>query len=119
MNELALFGWIREAAIFIWGVWFVKVLVFHVLLNLGVGVAAAIYTNEFSFGKVGEFLYRKLLPFVLVLIFAEAFSPALGIDWLSKSVWVLIEMTLIGDLMGSLKKLGVPIPDRVSSRFVS
>jgi hypothetical protein len=117
--DTALFDWIREAAVFVWGVWFVKVLVYHTLLNLGVGIAASIYTNEFNVGKLGEFLYRKLLPFVIVLVFAEALAPTAGVAWLGEAVWALIELKLVGDLADSLKKLGVPIPDGWISKIKS
>ena len=110
-------AWLIDLVILIWAIWEVQFTVYHILLNLAVALAAAIRTNTFEFAKMAEFLYRKLLPYLIVFITASAVSGALSIGWLVTVLWALIELSLLGDMVENLKKLGVPIPDEVASLF--
>ena len=110
-------AWLVDLVVLIWAVWEVQFTVYHILLNLAVALAAAIRTNTFEFAKMAEFLYRKLLPYLIVFTVASAVSGALSIGWLVTVLWALIELSLLGDMVENLKKLGVPIPDEITSLF--
>jgi len=110
-------AWLGSLIVAIWSVWEVQFVVYHVLLNLAVALAAAINTDTFEFAKVAEFLYRKLLPYLIVFAVASTAGVSLGMAWLATAVWALIEMSLIGDLVDNLKKLGIPIPAGVVRVF--
>ena len=110
-------AWLGSLIVAIWNVWEVQFVVYHVLLNLAVALAAAINTDTFEFAKVAEFLYRKLLPYLIVFAVASTAGASLGMAWLATAVWALIEMSLIGDLVDNLKKLGIPIPAGVVRVF--
>ena len=110
---LMVWDFVHNAIVFLWAMVSVQFIVYHVLLNLGVALAAAIRTGEFKFYKVGEFLYRKLLPFVLVYGFARGLGETANQGWLAAAVLGLIEMSLAADLVENLSRLGVPIPDAI------
>jgi len=114
MGELmAVWEWIQNLAVALWLMTSVQFIVYHVLLNVAIALAAAIRTGEFKFYKVGEFLYRKLLPFVLVYGVARGLGETANQGWLAVAVMGLIEMSLAADLVENLARLGVPIPDAI------
>lgn len=99
--------WVQDAALWLWSQWQVKVLLLHILSNVVVAVAATIRTQEFVLGLVPEFLYRKILPYVLVYgVFALA-GASIGMDEMATAVWALLELTLLNDTLDNLKKLGI------------
>ena len=110
---LMVWDFVHNAIVFLWMMSAVQFIVYHVLLNLGVALAAAIRTGEFKFYRVWEFLYRKLLPFVLVYGFARGLGETANRGWLAVAVLGLIEMALAADLVENLSRLGVPIPDAI------
>lgn len=90
----------------------------HILLNVCVAVAAAIHDNEFKFYKLGEFLWRKLAPYILVYAGAKLVGDAAGLGVVGGSVFALIEATLLANLVENLDRLGIPLPE-VVVRLVS
>lgn len=109
--------WLRDLLLNIWAIREVKFTVYHILLNLVVALAAAIRTGTFELAKIAEFLYRKLLPFLMVFAVSAAFAEALSIQWLVTITWGLVELSLVGDMVDNLKKLGIPIPDKIVEMF--
>lgn len=101
---------IKTAVLWVWGQWQTQVLVAHIGLNVVVAAAASIYGKEFVLARVPEFLYKKILPYVMVYgAFAFA-GEAIGQGAIATSVWGLITTALMGDLLDNLKKFGVPVP---------
>jgi hypothetical protein len=96
-------GWIA----WIWGQWQVQVLVCHVMVNVVVAVAVSIATGEFVLAKTGEFLYKKVLPLVLIYAAFSAAGETLGMTWVATTTWLLLETELVGDLFDNLKKFGI------------
>ena len=110
---LVVWWWLWHLVVALWMMSSVQFIVYHVLLNVAVALAAAIRTGEFKFYKVGEFLYKKLLPFVLVYAVARGLGETANQGWLAVTVLGLIEMALAADLVENLALLGVPIPEAV------
>jgi hypothetical protein len=100
----------------LWGSAQVKFMLGHIAVNVVAAVAAAIVAKEFFWGRIGEFLYRKILPFGMVYIVAVAVGDAAGMAWLATAVWGILEVNLFGDLADSLAKLGVPLPGGLGLR---
>ena len=95
----------------IWAMWEVKFLVAHICVNVVVAVAAAIHLDEFQLAKIGEFLYRKLLPYLMVWIVASIAASAANMGALALAAWAILELNLVGDLADNLARLGIPIPE--------
>lgn len=98
----------------------VKFLVVFIMLNVVVAVAASLKTGEFQLQKMGEFLVRKIAPYVLVY---GALKAAIGMltpdqqaetgisQVLLTSVWSAIVLSLTGDMLPNLfKLLGLSLP---------
>lgn len=82
-----------------------------ILGNFVTGIAVAIKTGVFNLKQMGEFLYTRVLPYVvaylgvgLVAMIDEAWK------WSVTAVWCIILATLIGAILENLRELGVPIP---------
>lgn len=107
-------GFLNTVAAFfvwLWGLGEVRFMVAHIGVNIAVALAAAIRTGEFKWHRLGEFLYRKLLPFVIVYGVARALGDYARLGALAAAVFGLIEVSLLGDLADSLGLLGIKLPD--------
>jgi phage-related holin len=107
----SVFESIAEFFVWLWGLWYVKVLVLHVIVNVIVAVMAGIRTEKFVLAKLWEFLYRKVLPLVGTFAVFTAFGESINQPAIAPVVWILIETMLVSDLLDNLKKMGVPIPN--------
>lgn len=117
MSPQELIELLRVLALNVWGYTGVKVIVCHTLINVVVAVAAAVHSNEFELGRIGEFLYRKLAPFVLIYYVVKVAGEAAGLGYLAPVVWGVIEATLMGDLLDNWSRLGLPLPS-AAQRYV-
>ena len=104
---------VQEVLLAIWGDVVVKFIVCHILLNVVLALAAAIATSNFRLYRLWVFLYRKIIPMVVVYSVARLIARGAGVPWLATAVLVVLETRLFADLLENLKKLGVPVPDRV------
>ena len=106
MDFDSILRWLQEVILSVWGQWQVKVLVLHILVNVVVAVAATVRTGEFVLGKVPEFLYKKILPFVLVYAVFAVAGATIGMGGIALAVWGMLELALVNDTLDNLKKLG-------------
>jgi len=70
-------------------------------------VAAGIYTKTFLLGKLGEFLYRKVLPLLLLFGAFAAFGQATKLEAMTTVAFAGIEAMLAADLLDNVKKVGL------------
>lgn len=102
---------IAEFFVWLWGLWYVKVLVLHVIVNVVVAVMAGIRSGNFVLAKLWQFLWKKVMPLVGTFAVFTAFGESINQPAIAPVVWILIETMLVSDLLDNLKKMGVPIPD--------
>jgi phage-related holin len=101
----------------LWNLGGVKAIVAQTIFNVVLALAAAVHTDTFNLKKLGEFLYKKLLPFLTVYVVAKAVGVVADIEWVSPITYAAIAAMLAGDMVENLMKLGLPIPDFVQ-RFL-
>ena len=105
------FDWLLNQALevlaWVWGFWEVKFILGHIALNVVAAVAAGIYTKTFLLGKLGEFLYRKVLPLLLLFGAFAAFGEASNMSAMTKVAFAGIEAMLAADLLDNVKKVGL------------
>ena len=90
--------------------WQVKFILGHIALNVVVAMAASIYTGDFLLGKVGEFLYKKVLPYTMVFAAFAAIGEAANLGAIANVAFAGLEAMLLADLLDNLKKIGLAIP---------
>jgi phage-related holin len=90
----------------------ITTLVALIIANFILGVAVSIKLKTFNFKQLGEFLYTRVLPYVVgyfgVGVIATIDSAW---SWAVTAVWAVILATMVGAIAGNLKELGIPIPD--------
>jgi hypothetical protein len=91
----------------------IRFLAGHVIVNTVAAVAAAIYEDDFDLRKIGDFLKDKLLPYAMVYAAARFAGEGAGLAWIMPIAWAAVTANLTGDLLDSLARLGLPIPDLV------
>lgn len=102
-------AWLEE----LWSLGGVKALVAQIGLNVILAVAAAIKTNSFDLSKIGEFLYRKVAPYLLVYVAAKALGLSAGVEWLAPATYAVLAATLLGDSLENVENLGIELPSAV------
>lgn len=104
---------LMELLTWLWTLDGVRWITYTTLLSVGVAVAAALYTGDFKFNKLADFLAKKLAPYVIVYGFAKAFALGQNLEWVATAAFALIEAALIANIMENLALLGFPLPDPV------
>ena len=84
-----------------------QAIVAYTLINVIVAVAAGLKLGDFQISKLGEFLYRKLLPYVLTYLGAGLVVGVAGLEGLTSLAFLAIMALLTGDLTDSLYRLGL------------
>lgn len=98
---------VQQWFVWLWAQWQTKTLVYLIGANFAVAVAVTMTTGEFLLGRLGEVLYKKVIPWLLVYgAFAFA-GEALELNWVANAAFALITTTLTADLLDNLGKLGV------------
>lgn len=98
----------------VWAFWQVKFIVAHIGLNVAVAVAASIYTGEFMLGKLGQFLYKKVLPYVMVFAAFAGLGTAANMSAITNIAFAGLEAMLLADLLDNLKRIGMSIPNTLT-----
>ena len=105
------FDWLLNQAIaalaWVWSFGEVKFMLGHIGINVVAAVAAGIYTKTFLLGKLGEFLYRKVLPYILLYAAFAAFGEAANLGAMRGVAFAGIEAMLVADLLDNIKKVGM------------
>ena len=103
---------VLSALAWIWAFGEVKFMLGHIAINVVAAVAVGIYTKTFLLGKLGEFLYRKVLPSVLLFAAFAAFGEASDLGAMKAVAFAGIETMLAADLFDNLKKIGMERRER-------
>ena len=101
MQELiALFGTFQMQ-------WIVILIAIDVIL----GIIAALVKRDFVFSKLGDFMKKPVLGYILGFAIIEMVGQALpSLALIVPVVFVLVVITLLASIFGNLKKLGLPLP---------
>lgn len=102
-----------------------KAVVILIVADLVLGVLAAVYNKEQSFGLhfVANFMHNdvlgKVVPwFVLFAIGKNSSQSLLGVDFgtLADGAWAAVTLALVGSLTTSLSDFGVPVPSALGRK---
>ena len=104
---MAILETLRLWFVWLWAQWQTQVLVYHILVNVVVALAASIYAKEFLMAKIPEFLYRKILPYVMLYSVFSFAGESIGQGAVAVGVWGLITTALLADLLDNLKRFGL------------
>jgi phage-related holin len=105
---------LQDWIVWLWGQWQTQVLAYHILVNVVLAIAVSVRTGEFVLAKTGAFLWKKLLPYVLVYAALAFCGEAIDQGGIATVAWGLIETALLGDMLDNLSKLGIPVPEALT-----
>jgi len=79
--------------------------------NFITGIAVAIKIKTFALKKMGDFLYTRVLPYIIAYFGVGVVALVEDSwNWAVTAVWAVIIATLTGAILQNLKELGVKIP---------
>ena len=77
----------------------------HIVLNVVAAVAASLWTGTFLLGRLWEFLYRKVLPVLLIWGAFSALGKAADLEAIAQTARVTLHAMLLADLMDNINKV--------------
>ncbi|MCC7208305.1 MAG: phage holin family protein [Anaerolineae bacterium] len=113
MSNANVIDTLKAILLIVWAFDGVKFITLGVILNLALAVALALRTGTFSFQALADFLFKQLLPYVVVYVFFKLFGEGAGFEWVGVAVFALIQVQIVSAIVEKLADLGVPIPDQV------
>ncbi len=87
--------------------WIIILIVIDVLL----GIIAALVKKDFRLGKVADFMFRPVLAYILgfgILMLIPTAIPSLA--KVSQFSYILVLLALTGSILDNLSKLGLKLP---------
>jgi len=82
-----------------------------IAIDVALGIIGALTKKDFLLGKMGGFMKKAVLPYVLgfavLTLVGQAFP---GLSIIVSVVYLLIILALVGSILGNLKKIGIPVP---------
>jgi phage-related holin len=94
------------------GTWQMQVIATLIVIDVVLGIIAALIRKEFLFGKLANFMKGPVLAYIfgfaIVEIIGEIFPP---LNFVIMSAFVLIVIVLLSSIFKNLSRLGIPVPD--------
>ena len=92
-----------------------SVVVALIVANFITGIAASLYTGTFRLKAIADFLYSRVLPFILSY-FAVVLVAVVEPNWkvAVPIVWAVIILALAGSILANLKEMGVHLPESLA-----
>lgn len=87
-----------------------------VIIDFILGILVALKEGTFQLSKIANFLNTSVLYYIggyFLLGMAATCEPGFGAP-LVTGAWVLLDATMVGSILGKLKKLGIPVPNNLS-----
>ena len=89
----------------------IQIIVILIAIDVVLGIVAAFLKKEFVLGKVGGFMKRGVLKYVLGFALIELVGLAQpSLSLVVSAVFILVVAALLGSILDNLAKLGLPVP---------
>ena len=102
----------REVIELLFGTWQMQVIATLIVIDVILGIIAALIRKEFLFRKLADFMKGPVLSYVfgfaIVQIIGREFP---SLRFVIMSSFVLIVLVLLASIFRNLSKLGIPVPD--------
>jgi len=89
----------------------VQTIVTLIVIDVVLGIIAALYRKAFDFGKLCNFMKGPVLAYVFGFVVIEMVGQALpSLAFVVSVVFILVVIALLASVFGNLGKLGLPLP---------
>lgn len=93
---------------------YIQWIVLLVVVDVILGLIAAITKGTFNLGKVAGFMGKGIIPYVLGFVVVELVGAAWpAYTLIVPLVFLLVVAALVSSILGNLAKLGVPVPKMI------
>ncbi len=88
-----------------------QIIIIMIMIDIILGIIAAIVKKEFLFGKLANFMKGLVLAYVLGFAVIEMVGQALpSLAYIVPAFFVLIALALLASILKNLNRLGLPLP---------
>jgi hypothetical protein len=90
----------------------VKWIVILIMIDVLLGIVAALMKKDFRLGKVAKFMVKPVLGYVFgfaILGIVAQVTPSLS--FVAQIAYILIILALIGSITNNIDRMGVGLPD--------
>lgn len=102
----------KEVIYYLFGTWQMQVIATLIVIDVILGIIAALIRKEFLFSKLANFMKGPVLSYIfgfaIVEIIGKTFS---GLRFVVMGSFVLIVLVLLASIFKNLSRLGIPVPD--------
>lgn len=89
----------------------VKYIVILIMVDVVLGIIAALMRGNFRMGKLAKFMVKPVLGYVLGFGVLQMVAQALpSLVMVAQMAYILIVLALVGSILNNLAKMGLPIP---------
>lgn len=94
------------------GTWEIKILVVLIIVDVVLGISAAIASKSFNFNRLATFMATGVLPYLLGFAIVEMIASGFGTYGQigGTIIFVAIVLNLLGSIISNLANLGVNMP---------
>jgi phage-related holin len=96
-----------EEVIALFGTTKIQFIVILIAIDVILGIIAAVKKKDFKIGKLGDFLKKGVIGYILGIAVLEAFASATpSLAWLVEIAYYLAIFAMIGSILTNIAKLG-------------
>jgi len=89
----------------------VRCIVTLIMVDVVLGIIAALMKGDFRLGKLAKFMVKPVLGYVFGFGILQMVAQALpSLAMVTQMAYVLVVLALIGSVLNNLAKMGLPIP---------
>ncbi len=89
----------------------IKWIVILIVVDIILGIIAALLKKDFKLGKLAGFMKKGIVGYVLGFAVLEMVAQALpSMAWVAMVGFILVTLALVGSILSNLGKMGLPIP---------
>ncbi len=89
----------------------IKWIVVLIVVDIILGIIAALLKKDFKLGKLAGFMKKGIVGYVLGFAVLEMVAQALpSMAWVAMVGFILVTLALVGSILSNLGKMGLPIP---------
>lgn len=90
----------------------IQCIVILIMIDVVLGIIAALVKGNFRLGKLAKFMVKPVLGYVLGFVVLQIVVLALpSLIIVAQMAYVLVVLALVGSVFNNLAKMGLPVPN--------
>jgi len=94
----------------------IQCIVILIMIDVVLGIIAALMKGNFRLGKLAKFMVKPVLGYVLGFVVLQMVVLALpSLIIVAQMAYILVVLALVGSVFNNLAKMGLPVPSYLRS----